>query len=75
MEVYFTSPTLGQIYGTVSTQDHKTYGFKGRNVLICIELCRSNAAWVCKNEQWLHDHQIQEIGMQIDKMEKWLSAK
>ncbi|MGI4021562.1 MAG: hypothetical protein ACRYFA_08665 [Janthinobacterium lividum] len=75
MEVYFTSPTIGKVYGSVNTEDHKTYYFKGNNVLISIELCRSQSGWVCQKEHWLHDHQVQEIGLQIDKMEKWLSAQ
>jgi hypothetical protein len=75
MEVYFTSPTLGKVYGVVTTQDHKNYQFKGNNVLICIEICRTAAGWEGQKEQWLHDYQIQEIGMQIDELEKWLSAQ
>lgn len=75
MEVYFTSPTLGKIYGLVTTENHKTYCFKGRNVLIYLELNRGQKGWVCEKEQWLHDSQIKEIGMQIDDMEKWLFAK
>lgn len=76
MEVYFTSPTLGKIYGTVTTTDQKTYFFKGRNVLISIELCRNQSGdWVCQKDQWLHNHQVQEIGIQIEQTEKWLSAK
>lgn len=75
MEVYFTSPTIGKVYGLVSTEDQKTYFFKGDNVLISIELCRNPSGWVCRKEHWLHDHQIREIGLQIDEMEKWLSAR
>jgi hypothetical protein len=75
MEVYFTSPTLGKVYGVVTTQDYKTYLFKGNNVLISIELCKAAQGWECQKEQWLHDHQIQEIGMQIDELERWLSAR
>ncbi len=75
MEVYFTSPTLGQIYGTVSTENHITYLFKGHHVLISLELCRTESGWVCQKDQWLHDYQIEEIGMQIDQLEKWLSAQ
>ncbi|RYY06777.1 MAG: hypothetical protein EOP43_05295 [Sphingobacteriaceae bacterium] len=75
MEVYFTSPTIGKVYGLVSTEDHKTYHFKGNNVLVSIELCRDASGWVCQKEHWLHDHQVLEIGLQIDKLEKWLSAQ
>jgi hypothetical protein len=76
MEVYFTSPTLGRIYGIVTTNDQVTYSFKGRAVLICIELCRKpSGGWLCLKEQWLHDHQINEIGQQIDHIENWLSAQ
>ncbi len=75
MEVYFTSPILGRIYGTVTTQTENVYQFKGRNVLICLELCRNGSAWACQKEEWLHDSQIREIGSQIDVMEKWLSAQ
>jgi len=43
--------------------------------LLSIVLCRSRSGWVCKKEQWLHDSQIKEIGLQIDKMKEWVSAK
>ncbi len=75
MEAYFTSPTLGKIYGTVKTENFETYRFTGRNVLISIELCRNGSRWICEKEQWLHDFQIKEIGLQIDKMEEWVSSK
>ncbi|MEX8548301.1 MAG: hypothetical protein V5804_11925 [Mucilaginibacter sp.] len=75
MEVYFTSPTLGRIYGTVSTQNHQTYQFKGSQVLIGLTLNKTGLGWVCEKGQWLHDSQIQEIGVQIDEQEKWLSAR
>lgn len=75
MEVYFTSPTLGRIYGTVSTENHQTYQFKGCNVLIGLTLCKNRLGWACEKDQWLHDSQIQEIGAQIDEQEKWLSAR
>jgi len=76
MEVYFTSPTLGKIYGTVTTEDQLTYFFKGRTVLICIGLCRKETGgWFCPNDQWLHDYQVEEIGQQIDHTENWLSAQ
>lgn len=75
MEVYFTSPILGRIYGTVTTQDQKTYQFKGRNVLICLKLEKNGLNWVCQKEEWLHDSQVEEIGLQIDEQEKWLSAR
>lgn len=75
MEVYFTSPTLGRIYGTVSTQNHQNYQFKGHNVLICLALFKSEFGWICEKDQWLHDSQIEEIGMQIDELEKWFSAR
>lgn len=75
MEVYFTSPTLGRIYGTISTQNHEVYQFKGRQVLIVLKLCKSECGWVAEKGQWLHDSQIKEIGMQIDEQEKWLSAR
>lgn len=76
MEVYFTSPTLGQIFGTVTTNDRKNYFFTGKNALINVELCRSeNGKWFCQKDQWLLDEQIKEIGLQIDKAESWLSAQ
>lgn len=75
MEAYFTSPTLGKIYGTVKKEDCETYRFTGQTVLLSIVLCRSRSGWVCKKEQWLHDSQIKEIGLQIDKMKEWVSAK
>ncbi|MVN21396.1 hypothetical protein [Mucilaginibacter arboris] len=75
MEAYFTSPTLGRVYGTVITENHEIYNFIGRNVLINITLCRQLTGWVCQKDQWLHDFQIAEIGLQIDTVEKWLSAQ
>lgn len=75
MEVYFTSPTLGQILGTVTTTDQEIYQFKGQNVLISIELLRSKTGWICRKDEWLLPSQIEELGSQIDKTEEWLSAK
>ena len=75
MEVYFTSPTLGRIYGTVSTENHETYQFKGCQVLISLELNKTGSGWICQKGQWLHDSQIREIGAQVDEQEKWLSAR
>ena len=75
MEVYFTSPTLGRIYGTVSTQNHETYQFKGSQVLISLTLNKTGPDWAGEKGQWLHDSQIREIGAQIDEQEKWLSAR
>lgn len=74
MEVYFTSPILGRIYGLATTENHETYLFKGQKVLINIEICRDGTGWICPKDQWLHDFQVNEIGMQIDNLEKWLSA-
>lgn len=76
MEVYFTSPILGKIYGVVTTEDHMTYCFKGKNELVGFKLSRKLiGSWICAEDQWLHDYQIKEIGMQIDHLENWLSAQ
>lgn len=75
MEVYFTSPILGQIFGRVTVQGENVYRFIGKNVLVNIELKRLKTGWVCEQEQWLHDSQVQEIGEQIDKAEEWISAQ
>ncbi|MGI4750721.1 MAG: hypothetical protein ACRYFB_08810 [Janthinobacterium lividum] len=75
MEVYFTSPILGQIYGRVITENEDMYRFIGKNVLVNIELRRLESGWICEKEQWLHDSQVEEIGEQIDKAEQWSSAK
>ena len=76
MKVYFTSPILGQIYGTVTKKDQRTYLFKGANALINIELVKTeDSKWVCRKDAWLLDSQIMEIGLQIDQMDAWLSAK
>jgi len=74
MEVYFTSPILGQIYGTINRQQD-SYRFIGKNVLVSIELRRLASGWICEQEQWLHDSQVQEIGEQIDKAEQLISAR
>lgn len=75
MEVYFTSPILGQIYGTVTRQRQDCYRFIGKNVLVNIELRRLSSGWICELEQWLHDSQVEEIGEQIDKAEQLISAR
>ncbi|MGI4728430.1 MAG: hypothetical protein ACRYGB_07650 [Janthinobacterium lividum] len=75
MEVYFTSPILGQIYGRVTTEQEDIYQFIGKSVLVSIELKRLESGWICEQEQWLHDSQVQELGEQIDKAEEWSSAK
>lgn len=75
MKVYFTSPILGRVFGFVTTEDRLTYNFKGQNVLISIEIYRNGHSWISPKEQWLHDYQINEIGLQIDEQEKFLSAK
>ncbi|RYY30693.1 MAG: hypothetical protein EOP41_00080 [Sphingobacteriaceae bacterium] len=75
MEVYFTSPILGQIFGKVTAQGGDTYRFVGKNVLVNIELKRLETGWICEQEQWLHDSQVQEIGQQIDQAEAWSSAQ
>lgn len=75
MEVFFTSPTLGQIFGTITTEDNKNYLFTGKNVLINIDLCRTKTGWICTKEHWLHDSQIQELGAQIDRNDQQLSTK
>lgn len=72
MQVYFTSPTLGRIYGVVTTEDGKIYYFKGETVLIGVTLSKSETGWMCLKESWLHDYQIAEVGLQIDICEKKL---
>ncbi|RYY22043.1 MAG: hypothetical protein EOP41_07665 [Sphingobacteriaceae bacterium] len=75
MEVYFTSPILGQIYGKVTAEGGNKYRFTGTNVLVSIELKKLETGWICEQEQWLHESQVQEIGSQIDKAEEWISAR
>ncbi len=75
MEVYFTSPILGQIYGKVTAECDGLYRFIGRNILVSIELRRLESGWICEKEEWLHNSQVQELGDQIDKKEDWISAK
>lgn len=74
IEVYFTSPILGQIYGTI-TRQQDNYRFIGKNVLVSIELRRLATGWICEQEQWLHDSQVQEIGNQIDDAERVAPAR
>ncbi|WP_419801359.1 hypothetical protein [Mucilaginibacter sp.] len=69
MEAYFTSPILGQIFGTVTRQRQDSYRFIGKNVLVNIELRRLEAGWICEQDQWLHNSQVEEIGKQIDEAE------
>ena len=69
MEAYFTSPILGQIFGTVTRQRQDIYRFIGKNVLVNIELRRLETGWICEQEQWLHNSQVEEIGKQIDEAE------
>ncbi len=75
IEAYFTSPILGQIYGTIIRQQPDSYRFIGKNVLVSIEMRRLPAGWICEQEQWLHDSQVQEIGEQIDKAEQLIPAQ
>lgn len=75
IEVYFTSPILGQIYGKVTAESDGLYRFIGKSVLVNIELRRLESGWICEKEEWLHDSQVQELGDQIDKEEKWTFAK
>ena len=74
MEVYFTSPILGQIYGRITAENENTYRFIGKNVLVSIELKRQESGWICEQEQWLHESQVKEIGDQIEEAERLSSA-
>lgn len=75
MEVFFTSPILGQIYGKVTAQSNGSYRFIGKSILVSIDLRRLESGWICEKEEWLHDSQVQELGEQIDKEEEWISAR
>lgn len=75
MEVYFTSPILGQIYGKVTAESDGLYRFIGSSILVSIELRRLESGWICEKEEWLHNSQVQELGEQIDKEEEWSSAR
>lgn len=75
MEVYFTSPILGQIHGKVTAESDGLYLFVGSSILVSIELRRLESGWICEKEEWLHHSQVQELGDQIDKEEEWSSAK
>lgn len=74
-EVYFTSPILGQIFGKITVERGDIYRFTGTSMLVNIELKKLESGWICEQEQWLHESQVQEIGSQIDKAEKWSSAR
>lgn len=75
MEVYFTSPILGQIYGKVTAESGGLYRFIGSSILVSIDLRRFESGWICEKEEWLHNSQVQELGEQIDKEEEWSSAR
>lgn len=75
MEVYFTSPILGQIYGKVTAESDGLYRFIGNSILVSIDLRRFESGWICVKEEWLHHSQVQELGEQIDKEEEWSSAR